>query len=60
MFDLSVDLGSGDPIRLGKWAHLTCLNARLHPSHIVQVWKSDPEAIQAEVDRLLGGDESEG
>lgn len=58
MFDLSVDLGNGHPIRLGKWAHLSCLNARLHPSHIVQVWKTDPEAIQAEVDRLLGDDES--
>lgn len=59
MFDLSVDLGTGHPIRLGKWAHLTCLNARLHPSHIVQVWKTDPEAIQAEVDRLLGGEKSD-
>ncbi|HXV31015.1 MAG TPA: DUF4259 domain-containing protein [Sinorhizobium sp.] len=59
MFDLSVDLGTGDPIRLGKWAHLACLNARLHPSHIVQVWKSDPEAIQAEVDRLFGDDTSD-
>ena len=59
MFDLSVDLGDGHPMRLGKWAHLSCLNARLHPTHIVQVWKTDPEAIQAEVDRLLGGDESE-
>jgi Domain of unknown function (DUF4259) len=45
MFDLSVDLGSGDPIRLGKWAHLNCLNARLHPAHIVQVWKTNPDAI---------------
>lgn len=54
MFDLSVDLGNGLPVRLGKWAHLECLNARLHPSHIVQVWKTDPEAIQDEVDRILG------
>ena len=59
MFDLSVDLGDGHPMRLGKWAHLSCLNARLHPTHIVQVWKTDPEAIQAEVDRLLGGDDPE-
>lgn len=59
MFDLSVDLGTGDPSRLGKWAHLTCLNARLHPSHIVQVWKTDPATIQGEVDRLLGGDDPE-
>ena len=56
MFDISVDLGSGDPIRLGSWAHLACLNAKLHPAHIVQAWKTSPEEIQAEVDRLLGGD----
>ena len=59
MFDLSVDLGNGHPLRLGKWAHLACLNARLHPSHIVQVCKTDPEAIQAEVERLLSRDNSE-
>jgi hypothetical protein len=56
MFDLSVDLGNGLPIRLGKWAHLSCLNARLHPAHIVQVWKTDPEIIQAEVKRILSKD----
>jgi Domain of unknown function (DUF4259) len=56
MFDLSLDLGNGVPVRLGKWAHLSCLNARLHPAHIVQVWKSDPKAIQAEVKRLLRKD----
>jgi hypothetical protein len=59
MFDLSVDPGSGHPLRLGKWAHLSCLNARLHPSHIVQVWKTDPKTIEAEVKRLLRGDDSE-
>jgi len=56
MFDLSVDLGSGDPIRLGKWAHLACLNARLHPTHIVQVWKTDPAEIEAAAERLLRGE----
>jgi Domain of unknown function (DUF4259) len=56
MFDLSVDLGNDLPMRLGKWAHLSCLNARLHPAHIVQVWKTDPEAIQADVERLLRGE----
>jgi hypothetical protein len=59
MFELSVDLGDGHLVRLGKWAHLSCLNARLHPAHIVQLWKTDPEAIQAEVKRLLSRDNSE-
>jgi Domain of unknown function (DUF4259) len=58
MFELAVEL-SGHPVRIGKWAHLSCLNARLHPAHIVQLWKSDPEAIQAEVKRLLRRDSSE-
>lgn len=59
MFDLSVDLGDGHPVRLGKWAHLSCLNARLHPSHIIQVWKFDPDTVQAEADRLFGEDKSD-
>ena len=59
MFDLSVDLGNGLPVRLGNWAHLSCLNARLHPSHIVQVWRTDPEAIHAEAERLFSDDDSE-
>jgi hypothetical protein len=59
MFEISVDLGDGHPVRIGKWAHLPCLNARLHPAHIVQGWRSDPEAIQAEVKRLLHRDASD-
>lgn len=57
MFDLSVDLGDGLPMRLGNWAHLACLNARLHPSQIVQVWQTDPEEIHAAAERLLRGDD---
>jgi len=60
MFDLSVDLGNGLPVRLGNWAHLACLNARLHPAHIVQVWRTDPEAIHAEAERLFSEDNAEG
>ena len=59
MFEILLDLGDGHPVRIGKWAHLSCLNARLHPAHIVQVWRSDPEAIQAEVKRLLRQDNSD-
>jgi len=56
MFEILLDLGDGHPVRVGKWAHLPCLNARLHPAHILQMWRSDPEAIQAEAKRLLGRD----
>ncbi len=52
-FEISVDTGGEAPMRLGKSAHLDCLNARLHPAHIVQAWKFDPDAIAAEAERLL-------
>ncbi|MDH3241164.1 MAG: DUF4259 domain-containing protein [Alphaproteobacteria bacterium] len=29
----------------GFWCHLRCLNASLHPSHIVQNWKFDPDQL---------------
>ena len=57
MFEISVDPGDGHPLRLGKWAHLECLNARLHPTHIIQVWKTDPDEIAARAERLLRGEE---
>lgn len=55
-FDISLDLGGGHPVRLGKWAHLECLNARLHPAHIVQAWKTDPATLEDDVARLLQRD----
>jgi hypothetical protein len=59
LFDISVDLGGGLPMKLGKWAHLKCLNARLHPNHIMQVWKFDPDETAAAAKRLLRGDDGE-
>ena len=56
MLQFSIDVGDGYPIQHGKWTHLACINARLHPAHIVQVWKTDPDAIAAEADRLLRGE----
>jgi hypothetical protein len=32
-------------MRQGFWCHLRCLNARLHPAHIVQNWKFDPDQL---------------
>ncbi|MGB0750227.1 MAG: DUF4259 domain-containing protein [Magnetospiraceae bacterium] len=34
------------PIRQGAWCHLSCLNERLHPRHLVQNWRFDPEEIE--------------
>ncbi len=29
----------------GFWCHLRCLNGKLHPRHLVQNWKFDPENL---------------
>ena len=46
-------IDSINAIDRGFWCHLDCLNARLHPRHIVQNWKFDPEEIDKEAERLL-------
>lgn len=43
-----------NPIKHGFWCHLKCLNARLHPKHIVQDWQFDPDEIEREAKKLLG------
>lgn len=48
------EFGSG--IRRGAWCHLACLNERLHPKHIVQNWKFDPEEIDLQARKLLDFD----
>jgi hypothetical protein len=57
MFEFSLDTGPDIPTRIGKWAHLACLNANLHPAHIIQAWKSDPAQIERDAERLLRGEE---
>ncbi|MEM8690002.1 MAG: DUF4259 domain-containing protein [Pseudomonadota bacterium] len=54
-FAVTVDIGADEPITIRKSAHLRCLNARLHPTHIIQAWKTDPEAIEREMARIFGG-----
>ena len=47
-----------DPINQlskGFWCHLSCLNARLHPGHLVQNWKFDPAEIERGAGDLLKG-----
>ena len=57
MFEFSLDDGPDIPTRIGKWAHLACLNANLHPAHIIQAWKADPAQIERDAERLLRGEE---
>ena len=40
---------------LGIWCHLSCLNARIHPSHLIQHWKFDPAVIEELASELLKG-----
>ena len=40
-------------IRRGAWCHLACLNERLHPKHLVQNWRFDPEEIRQQARGLL-------
>lgn len=54
-FSMTVDIGADEPMTIRKSAHLRCLNARLHPAHIIQAWKTDPEAIEREMQRIFGG-----
>lgn len=49
------EFGSG--IRRGAWCHLTCLNERLHPKHLVQNWRFSPEEIRTQARSLLDLDE---
>ena len=39
----------------GFWAHFNCLNARLHPRHMIQNWKFDPDETARAAERLLKG-----
>lgn len=54
MIDVTQQTDAVNVLNRGFWCHLDCLNARLHPRHIIQNWKVDPEAIEREAKRLLG------
>lgn len=42
------------PMARGIYCHLSCLNGKLHPKHIVQNWRFAVD--DAEVDRILNGE----
>lgn len=37
----ATDFSTG--ITLGGWCHLHCLNGKLHPRHLIQDWRIDPD-----------------
>lgn len=52
-FSITLDHGDGIPLTRGGWAHHRCLNAALHPKHMIRVYKQDEPIDPDELDRLL-------
>lgn len=52
-FSITLDHGDGLPLTRGGWAHHRCLNAVLHPKHMILVYKNDEPLSPDELDRLL-------
>jgi uncharacterized protein DUF4259 len=52
-FSITLDHGDGNPLTRGGWAHHRCLNAALHPKHMIRVYKNDEPIDPAQLDRLL-------
>lgn len=52
-FSIALDHGHGVPLTRGGWAHHRCLNAALHPKHMILVYKNDASVDLDQVDRLL-------
>ncbi len=53
-FDITLEEDEISSVRQGGWAHVSCLNAALHPKFMIQHWKFDDEEIDAAVEKLLG------
>ena len=52
-FTIVLDNGDGVPMTHGRWAHHRCLNAALHPKHMIRVYKNDEPIDPDQLDRLL-------
>jgi hypothetical protein len=52
-FKIELDYGDGNPLTVGGWAHHRCLNAALHPKHMIRIHKNDEYIDPNEFDRLL-------
>ncbi len=57
MLDVTINDDEISAMKMGGWTHLKCLNAALHPKHIIQHWQFQDDEIEAAVDKLLGRDE---
>jgi hypothetical protein len=52
-FTIVLDHGDGVPITYGAWAHHRCLNAALHPKHMIRLYRDDEPIDPNQLDRLL-------
>lgn len=46
MLDLTIHEDEISTSKRGGWAHLQCLNAALHPKHMIQNWQFDDELLE--------------
>ena len=51
MFDITVSVDDISSMRLGGWAHIRCLDAALHPKHLIQKWELDDELLDYVIKR---------
>ena len=56
MFDISLADGMGNSLKQGGWAHIACLNAALHPRHMIQNWQFDDELLDFATKKLRSED----
>lgn len=45
MIDITINDDEMSSMKMGGWVHLQCLNAALHPKHMMQTWEFDDELL---------------
>jgi hypothetical protein len=52
MLDLTISEDDISTMKRGGWVHLQCLNAALHPKHMIQNWEFDEELLEWTINKL--------
>lgn len=52
MIDITVNDDEFSSMKQGGWVHLQCLNAALHPKHMIQHWEFDDELLNLVMERI--------
>lgn len=60
MFDITVSADDISTMKQGGWAHIACLNAALHPKHMIQNWQIDDELLELVMKRIEAEREARG